>query len=882
MGPVFQRLDSPGSFPSVASGGRRRKGACGWIACLLLGLGTAGAAAPAPPTPATLYQQAQVRFDANDLAGAASLLDRAPSQGLTDRDRADIANLRGAIALRQRQYDKAREEFATAAAKDPHLWAARYNEAEVSFRRGRYDEASRQFGELSGQTRGLLQGPERRFAEYKALLADLLAGREQPARTFVAAHRDERNPPLAYYYLHAALEERHGRSPDGGSWLAQADAKYPAATQTAFAGSFQDLGWSTTHSERLVAVVNDDTKPMAARKPASDEPGPAATAPRKAPVKPAAEPAPKPAFRTTADAPAQPAFRTASPAAQDLNGQMPPVIDAREPQTLVEDAADVRAGTVAPAVLGKPSSTRHSTPTPTPQPSSSPSTDGAASPAPADSPAASASPSPAASAPPGATPAPAFMQKYEAAYVKYLEKNYQEAKTLLDEADAIQPGQKSSDDLRSLIFKAYYEAGYVSFRKGDYPTALEQLSNADGVKSSNPDSLNLRGLILSRQRNYEQAEAAFKKAAQLDPSFYAAKFNYAELPFNYRNYTVARTRFEELFAQTDPAKQPVEAEITQFKVFLTLLLEGKIDAARGFMEHFTFTGATPARYFCQAALDFYAGNMEKAQGWIDSAGKEFKPQLVSIFKESFYRIGWMTDVNGQSAFASSPGTAAPPAASPAASAPAVALATPAASASPTASPAAVLALNNATPRASLPASSSPAATPAASVAVRPSAAAPAASATVRPAASAAAAASLAPTPIKPPAAASTPTPGPTAVAHPPAVAASTATPTPAAAAATATPIPSVAGAAPAPATATPPPEAESTPVPDASGEGTSQSEHLLQIFLIGIIVIPFLANVFLVRKVRAVRQARLLARRKAAVYSGGREELEPEEAQTPR
>ena len=858
MGPVFQRLDSPGLSSPAASGARQWKGLCGWIACLLLGLGTAGHAAPAAPTPGTLYQQAQVRFNANDLAGASNLLDRLPSQGLTDRERADIANLRGAIALRQRQYGKAREEFATAAARDPHLWAARYNEAEVSFRRGRYDEASRQFGELSGQTRGLLQGPERRFAEYKGLLAGLLAGREQPARAFVAAHRDERNPPLAYYYLNAALEERHGRSPNGGSWLAQADAKYPAATQTAFAGSFQDLGWSTAHAERLVAVVNDDGKPVA-RKPASDEPDAAAPATRKAPARTAAEPAssPKPAFRTSADAPAQPAFRAAGPAAQDLNGQMPPVIDAREPQTLVEDAADVRAGTVAPAVLGKPSSTRHATPTPSPQPSSSPAPDSAASPSPGDSPAASASPGPAASAQPGATPAPAFVQKYEAAYVKYLEKDYQGAKTLLDEADAIQPGQKSSDDLRSLIFKAYYEAGYVSFRKGDYPTALEQLNNADAVKSSNPDSLNLRGLVLSRQRNYEQAEASFKKAAQLDPSFYAAKFNYAELPFNYRNYTVARTRFEELFAQTDPAKQPVEAEITQFKVFLTLLLEGKLDAARGFMEHFTFTGATPARYFCQAALDFYAGNMEKAQGWIDSAGKEFKPQLVSIFKESFYRIGWMTDVNGQSAFASAPGAPAPPAASPSASAPAVALATPAASAAPTSSPAAVLALNNATPRASLPASSPPAAAPAASVTAR--------------AAASVAAASVAPTPIKPPVAAGTAAPMPTAAIH-----------TPPVAAATATPIPTVAGAAPALAKATPTPEEESTPVPDTSVDGSSQTEHLLQIFLIGLIVIPFLANVFLVRKVRAVRQARLLARRKAAVYSGGREELEPEEAQTPR
>ena len=886
-----------------------RKGTGGWIACLLLGLGAAAVAAPAPQTPAAIYQQAQARFNANDLAGASGLLEHVPTAGITDRERADIANLRGAIALRQHHYDEAREEFAAAAAKDPHLWAARYNEAEVNFRRGKYDEASRQFGELSGQSKGLLQGRERRFAEYKRLLADLLAGREQPAQTFIAGHRDEKNPPLAYYYLNAALEERRGRSQNGAPWLAQADGKYPSAAQAVFAESFQNLGWSTAHSERLVAVVNDDGKPAAVRKPASDGTRAAApaTARQETPARPteASTPAPaKPAFRTTSDAPAQPAFRAANPVTQDVNGQMPPVVDAREPQTLVEDAADARGGSVGPAVLGKPSSSRHSTPTPSPQPSSSPAADSAASPSPSASPDAAAATS-AASSPPGATPAPAFVQKYEAAYVKYLEKDYQGAKTLLDEADAIQSGQKSSADLRDLIFKAYYEAGYVSFRKGDYLTALEQLSNADAVRPNNPDSLNLRGLVLSRQRNYEQAETAFKKASTIDPSFYAAKFNYAELPFNYRNYTVARARFEELFAQTDPVKQPVEAEITQFKVFLTLLLEGKADAARTFMDHFTFTGATPARYFCQAALDFYRGDMEKAQGWIDSAGKEFKPQLVSIFKESFYRIGWMTDVNGQSSFAGAPGNAAP-----------------GASSSP-----ALVTLNAATPRASVPPYAALTSTPAAS-------------ATPTPAASVAAA-SVAPTPIKPPATASptpaiaaatatpvaaartpavaaatatpspaahtpavaaataTPTPAahtpaiaaatatPTPAAHTPALAAATATPTPAArtpavAAATATPVPTAAGAASALATATPTPEEQSTPPDNTTSDDSSQVELFVQIFLGCFIVSLFVGNIFLYKKVEARRQARMLARGKSPTYSGDRKELEPEEAQTPR
>ncbi len=226
--------------------------------------------------------------------------------------------------------------------------------------------------------------------------------------------------------------------------------------------------------------------------------------------------------------------------------------------------------------------------------------------------------------------------------VQFLQKDYVGATKLLDEADAIQSGQPNSVTLRNQIFKQYYEAAYTAYQHADYPAALTQLDGADAAHSNSQnqsDAYNLRGLVLSKQRNYEGAESMFHKAVQTDPGLWAAKFNYAEVPFNYRNFTVARSRFEELFSQTDPVKQPVEAELTQFKVFLTLLLEGKEDAARTFMQHFNFSGATPARYFCQAALNFYSGDVDKAQGWIDSARKEYPPRKSSSFPGSVLSRG---------------------------------------------------------------------------------------------------------------------------------------------------------------------------------------------------------------------------------------------------
>ena len=261
--------------------------------------------------------------------------------------------------------------------------------------------------------------------------------------------------------------------------------------------------------------------------------------------------------------------------------------------------------------------------------------------------------------------------------VQFLQENYPEAKKLLDEADAIQPNQPSAVSLRGQSFKQYYEAAYTAYQHADYVSALAQLDGADSVNSNlqnQSDAYNLRGLVLSKQRNYVEAETMFHKAVQTDPGLWAAKFNYAEVPFNYRNFTVARARFEELFSQTDPVKQPVEAELTQFKVFLTLLLEGKEDAARTFMQHFNFSGATPARYFCQAALNFYTGDVDKAQGWIDSARKEYPARKSSSFLEAFYRVGWLTDPNAPATGAPSTAlAAASPLAAPAAS-PAAALA----------------------------------------------------------------------------------------------------------------------------------------------------------------------------------------------------------------
>src|SRR2546426_5010960 len=51
---------------------------------------------------------------------------------------------------------------------------------------------------------------------------------------------------------------------------------------------------------------------------------------------------------------------------------------------------------------------------------------------------------------------------------------------------------------------------------------------------------------LMRQGNYDQAESALQEASRIDPKFWNARFNLAEIPFLKKDWPEARKRFEQL------------------------------------------------------------------------------------------------------------------------------------------------------------------------------------------------------------------------------------------------------------------------------------------------------------------------------------------------
>ncbi len=72
-------------------------------------------------------------------------------------------------------------------------------------------------------------------------------------------------PPLAWFYLNAALEQQHGHDARADAWLQQAGAHYTPVAEQVFADSFAELGWSPRAGsgvDRLAAHRSVRTPPL--------------------------------------------------------------------------------------------------------------------------------------------------------------------------------------------------------------------------------------------------------------------------------------------------------------------------------------------------------------------------------------------------------------------------------------------------------------------------------------------------------------------------------------------------------------------------------------------------------------------------------------------
>ncbi len=220
--------------------------------------------------------------------------------------------------------------------------------------------------------------------------------------------------------------------------------------------------------------------------------------------------------------------------------------------------------------------------------------------------------------------------------VGWLEKQAGQQRAALEITSPAEKAAKAKAFARSRM-----EEAQQALQQRDFDAARKFADEADASDPNQPAILNLKGEVLMEQKEFDQAEAAFKKAAKIDPKFREAQYNLAEIPFRQKEYAKARERFEGLFSQTPGGDKNQAAQIIKFKVFMTLLLEGKESRAQKEMEKFQFTGDTPALYYAQAAWEFKHNNPTKANDWIASAKRIYSSSLNGLFADSFYDLGWL-------------------------------------------------------------------------------------------------------------------------------------------------------------------------------------------------------------------------------------------------
>jgi Flp pilus assembly protein TadD len=194
--------------------------------------------------------------------------------------------------------------------------------------------------------------------------------------------------------------------------------------------------------------------------------------------------------------------------------------------------------------------------------------------------------------------------------------------------------------------EAMYTAASQEVNAGNYGEALKKLDAIDARQPEVAVAKNLRGVALMRMGELGLAEKALQKAKELDPDLWEVRFNLAEVPFLQKNWSEARDRFETLAKVPNKQRNVATADLIEFKIFLTWLLQHKERQTNELLQRLKASSASPAYYCARAALAFQQQDITEARVNLRAAEKAFPPLQTKLFLESFYEIGWMNKPQG--------------------------------------------------------------------------------------------------------------------------------------------------------------------------------------------------------------------------------------------
>ncbi len=193
----------------------------------------------------------------------------------------------------------------------------------------------------------------------------------------------------------------------------------------------------------------------------------------------------------------------------------------------------------------------------------------------------------------------------------------------------------SNDKLRGIV-----EEVQKLHAKQRYFEALQKLKDADAISPDDPLVSNIRGSVYTAMRDFVKAREAFEKAQSLTPKAFEPKFNIAELSYVEQKYPEAEIAFTKLLQENPKLREEVR-HLSQFKVLVSQLKQGKVAEAEKTALVFTFMDDTPAYYFTKAAFEFQRNNKEGARDWLVKTDKIFKPQQNAVYLDTLMEARWI-------------------------------------------------------------------------------------------------------------------------------------------------------------------------------------------------------------------------------------------------
>ena len=184
-----------------------------------------------------LLSEAMKRFQVRDWKGATDYVDRAdeilPPTSWS-------LNVRGAIAIEQRDFDRGYKYCSDALKLDPNFFPAKFNLCEIPFLEGKYAEARGLWQKVFAAVK-----PGETVSElltYRIFLTYLLENDSEHAKEWLEKLPFPSQTP-AYQYAHAAWARQKGDIAKWDDWVRSAAYIWPESKRSEFVDVLIQLGW---------------------------------------------------------------------------------------------------------------------------------------------------------------------------------------------------------------------------------------------------------------------------------------------------------------------------------------------------------------------------------------------------------------------------------------------------------------------------------------------------------------------------------------------------------------------------------------------------------------------------------------------------------------